>query len=96
MDPTPSINIQSAGEWTSDTKGTYDFGNNFDTHPHGDYAGPNLTRSIEKSGDGNDLAIVQDQQEREGRYDILHGGFPTAPSPGGRGKGAEVVDKFNM
>jgi hypothetical protein len=83
-------------KWTADTEGTYDFGNNFDTHPHENYAGPNLTKTIAPHQDDDDLAIVQEKQEQEGRYDLLHGGFPTgAPSPGLRGRGPEVVDKFD-
>jgi hypothetical protein len=83
-------------KWTADTERTYDFGNNFDTHPHEDYAGPNLTMTIASPHDDDDLAIVQEKQEQEGRYDLLHGGFPTgAPSPGLRGRGPEVVDKFD-
>jgi hypothetical protein len=82
--------------WTADTEGTYDFGNNFDTHPHENYAGPNLTKTIAPPHDGDDLAIVQEKQGQEERYDLLHGGFPTgAPSPGLRGRGPEVVDKFD-
>jgi len=83
-------------KWTADTEGTYDFGNNFDTHPHENYAGPNLTKTLAPPQDDHDLAIVQEKQGQEERYDLLHGGFPTgAPSPGLRGKGPEVVDKFD-
>lgn len=83
-------------KWTADTEGTYDFGNNFDTHPHENYAGPNLTKTIAPPHDVDDLAIVQEKQGQEERYDLLHGGFPTgAPSPGLRGRGPEVVDKFD-
>jgi hypothetical protein len=83
-------------KWTADTEGTYDFGNNFDTHPHENYAGPNLTKTIAPPHDVDDLTIVQEKQEQEERYDLLHGGFPTgAPSPGLRGRGPEVVDKFD-
>lgn len=83
--------------WTADTEETYDFGNNFDTHPHENYAGPNLTKTIASpTEDDDDLAMVQDKQGQEERYDLLHGGFPTgAPSPGLRGRGPEVVDKFD-
>jgi len=83
-------------KWTADTEGTYDFGNNFDTHPHENYAGPNLTKTIVPPQDDDDLSMVQDKQGQEERYDLLHGGFPTgAPSPGLRGRGPEVVDKFD-
>jgi len=84
-------------KWTADTEGTYDFGNNFDTHPHENYAGPNLTKTIASpTGDDDDLAMVQNKQGQEERYDLLHGGFPTgAPSSGLRARGPEVVDKFD-
>jgi hypothetical protein len=83
-------------KWTADTERTYDFGNNFDNHPHEDYAGPNLTKTIAPPHDVDDLTIVQEKQGQEERYDLLHGGFPTgAPSPGLRGRGPEVVDKFD-
>jgi hypothetical protein len=83
-------------KWTADTEETYDFGNNFDTHPHENYAGPNLTKTLAPTGDDDDLAIVQEKQGQEERYDLLHGGFPTGPpSPGLRGRGPEVVDKFD-
>jgi hypothetical protein len=83
-------------KWTADTEGTYDFGNNFDAHPHENYAGPNLTKTLATTGDDDDLAIVQEKQGQEERYDLLHGGFPTgAPSPGLWGRGPEIVDKFD-
>ena len=96
--PTSIDDDQSMDEnkWTADTTGTYDFGNNFDTHPHENYAGPNLTKTLTSPVDDEDLAIVQAKQGQEERYDLLHGGFPTgAPSPGLRGRGAEVIDKFD-
>jgi hypothetical protein len=94
---TTNDDIYEGSKWTADTEGTYDFGNNFDTHPHENYAGPNLTKTLAspRVGDDDDLAIVQEKQGQEERYDLLHGGFPTAaPSPG-RGKGAEIIDKFD-
>jgi hypothetical protein len=92
----PPQHSDKESKWTADTEGTYDFGNNFDTHPHENYAGPNLTKSIAPPHDVDDLAIVQEKQGQEERYDLLHGGFPTgAPSPGLRGRGPEVVDKFD-
>jgi hypothetical protein len=55
-----------------------------------------LTKTIAPPHDVDDLTIVQEKQEQEERYDLLHGGFPTgAPSPGLRGRGPEVVDKFD-
>jgi hypothetical protein len=93
----PPQHHHKESKWTADTEGTYDFGNNFDTHPHENYAGPNLTKTIAPpKDDDDDLAIVQEKQGQEERYDLLHGGFPTgAPSPGLRGRGPEVVDKFD-
>jgi hypothetical protein len=94
--PPQHIHDHNESKWTADTEGTYDFGNNFDTHPHENYAGPNLTKTIVPPQDDDDLAIVQEKQGQEERYDLLHGGFPTgAPSPGLRGRGPEVVDKFD-
>jgi hypothetical protein len=82
-------------KWTADTAGTFNFGTNLDSHPHVNYAGPNLTATLPPVGSDEDLAIVQQKQGQEERYDLLHGGFPTgAPSPGVRGRGPEVVDKF--
>jgi hypothetical protein len=86
--------------WNENTTNTYNFGTNLDTQPHVDYAGPDLTRTLPPSGDDDDLAIVQAKQDQEEKYDVdydlLHGGFPTgAPSPGLRGRGAEVIDKFD-
>jgi len=92
----PPQHIHEESKWTADTEGTYDFGNNFDTHPHENWTGPNLTKTIAPRQDDIDLAIVQEKQGQEERYDLLHGGFPTgAPSPGLRGRGPEVVDKFD-
>jgi hypothetical protein len=92
----PAQHNHKESKWTADTERTYDFGNNFDNHPHEKYAGPNLTKTIAPPQDDDDLAIVQDKQGQEERYDLLHGGFPTgAPSPGLRGRGPEVVDKFD-
>jgi hypothetical protein len=93
----PPQHAHEESKWTADTEGTYDFGNNFDSHPHENYAGPNLTKTLASpAGDDADLAIVQEKQGQEERYDLLHGGFPTgAPSPGLRGRGPEVVDKFD-
>lgn len=98
--PPPQITVNDKNEeskWTADTEGTFDFGNNFDTHPHENYAGPNLTKTLASPvGDDDDLAIVQEKQGMEERYDLLHGGFPTgAPSPGLRGRSAEVLDRFD-
>jgi len=97
--PSSSSSDHDNKGWTENTTGTYNFGTNLDTHPHVDDAGPDLTRVIPPTGDDEDLAIVQAKQQQEAKYDfdydLLHGGFPTgAPSPGLRGRGAEVIDKF--
>jgi hypothetical protein len=104
--PPPSSSSHNHGSFNTakggneNTTGTYNFGTNLDTHPHVDHAGPDLTRTIPPSGEDDDLAIVQAKQDQEEKYDVdydlLHGGFPTgAPSPGLRGRGAEVIDKFD-
>jgi hypothetical protein len=103
--PAPSA-PEGGGQWSARTTATYNFGNNFDVHPHSNYAGPDLTRVIpppDEEGEKLDLGRIEDHDDLAGRghthghgHDFLHGGFPTgAPSPGLRGRGAEVVDKFD-
>lgn len=87
----------SQDEWSSVAKAEYNFGNNFDVHPHANYAGPNLTRVIPPP-DEEDKRVDLERIEAQGRHDhdLLHGGFPTgAPSPGIRPRSAEVVDRFD-
>jgi hypothetical protein len=95
--PEPGSDSKPTEGWSTETTAEYNFGNNFDVHPHVNYAGPNLTRVIPPPNEEDEqvnLARIEEQGQHD--YDLLYGGFPTgAPSPGIRPRSAEVVDRFD-